>query len=178
VGDWIEIGDIRGEVIDRNLVSTTLTEIDPIHNTYECTGKTIVIPNSLLLTHAVKNMNFMRRYVFHAFTITTEPDVNVFYVKTLILQRIAVYSESFYEVAKRYNGVIEKRSGIDIAGPEPRIRITTTDLGKNAFTVIVFCPAKEAWDLEQKVTDDFMRFYHAQKAAVLRPVNQEEASAS
>jgi hypothetical protein len=80
----------------------------------------------------------IRRFVFHTFTVTTEPDVNLFDVRRLFWRESLFMANLFYEVAKRYNGVIEKRSGIDIAAPEPRIRITTTNLGKNEFTVIAF----------------------------------------
>lgn len=178
VGDWIEVGEIRGEVIDRNLVATTLVELDPSKNTYERTGKTVVVPNSMLLTHAVKNMNFMRRYVFHSFTLTTDFDVDVFEARRVILEKAAIYSAGFAEVARRYNGIIERNSGIDIAGPEPRVRITTSSLGKLEFTVIIFCPAREAWELEQKITEDFIRFYLAGREAASHEAPAKAADAS
>ncbi|MDH5300775.1 MAG: mechanosensitive ion channel family protein, partial [Gammaproteobacteria bacterium] len=66
IGDWIEIGNLRGEVIDQSPLSTTIQEIVNANDRYDYTGRTVVIPNSLLLNTPVKNMNFMRHYVFHS----------------------------------------------------------------------------------------------------------------
>lgn len=160
IGDWIEVGDLRGEVIEQNMLSTTIQELDTENNSYEYTGKTITIPNSIFLSQSVKNMNFMKRYVYHRFTIVTDPVLDPFEAKEWILQRIDTYSESFIDIARRYNALIEKRAGVDIPGAEPRIRVRTTDAGKNEFTVIVFCPTSQAVAMEQRVTRDFMRFLY------------------
>lgn len=160
IGDWIEVGDLRGEVIEQSVLSTTIQELDTENNNYEYTGKTVTIPNSLFLTQSVKNMNFMKRYVFHRFTIVTEPELNPFEAKAWILQRIDTYSEEFIDIARRYNAMIEKRAGIDIPGAEPRVRIRTSDAGRNEFTVIIFCPTAQAVELEQRVTRDFMTFLY------------------
>lgn len=160
IGDWIEVGDLRGEVIEQNMLSTTIQELDTENNSYEYTGKTVTIPNSVFLSQSVKNMNFMKRYVFHRFTIVTEPVLDPFEAKRWILNRIDGYSENFMDIARRYNAMIEKRAGIDIPGAEPRVRIRTTDAGKNEFSVIVFCPTAQAVEMEQRVTRDFMRFLY------------------
>ena len=61
-----------GEVIVRNLLSTEIQEIEPHGFTY--TGRTVVFPNSLFLSSSVVNQNFLRRYQFHSFQMTIEPD--------------------------------------------------------------------------------------------------------
>ena len=160
VGDWIEIGDTRGEVIDQNILSTVLQEIDKESSTFSYTGRTITLPNSAFLTHPVKNMNFMRRFVFHSFSIHTEPKVNVFEAKQIILDQLEAYCEEFIELGKRYHSFIVKRSGINIPSPEPSVKIGTTNLGKNSFSVTVFCPTPQATEIEQKITRDFMEFYY------------------
>lgn len=164
VGDWIEIGDTRGEVIDQNILSTVLQEIDKESCTFSYTGKTITLPNSIFLSHPVKNMNFMRRFVFHSFSIHTEPKVNVFEAKQLILDKLNDYCEEFIELGKRYHSLIVKRSGMDIPSPEPSVKISTTTLGKNIFSVTVFCPTPQAFDIEQQITSDFLEFFYKRKA--------------
>lgn len=160
VGDWIRIANYEGEVTDSDWLSTTLFEVDLKGGSYTYTGRTTVVPNSVLLLHTVQNLNYMRRYVTHTFSISRSvDDVNLFTIKEQILEKIREYSEHFHEVAIRYNSLIEKRLDIKISGPEPRVRITTTVEGFNVFTVSLFCPTEEAVEIEQKVTEDFMRFW-------------------
>ncbi|WP_137169145.1 mechanosensitive ion channel family protein [Marinomonas sp. FW-1] len=168
VGDWIRIANYEGEVTDSDWLSTTLFEVDLKGGTYSYTGRTTVVPNSVLLLQTVQNLNYMRRYVTHTFSIArATDDVNLFTIKEQILEKIRGYSEHFHDVAIRYNSLIEKRLDIKISGPEPRVRITTTVEGFNIFTISLFCPTEEAVEIEQKVTEDFMAFWYASRDARL-----------
>ncbi|MDH5552976.1 MAG: mechanosensitive ion channel family protein, partial [Nitrosomonas sp.] len=152
INDWIEVGPHRGEVIDYNIFSTTLQELDKKPNNYTFTGKTIVVPNSLFLSEPVKNLNFSKRYVFHSFNIVIEPSVNISKLCHWIAAEIDSFSVEFIEVAKRYNTYIEKHTGVDFPGAEPRIIISTNEYAKHIITVIVFCPTEKATELEQQIT--------------------------
>lgn len=164
VGDWVRIGQFEGEVTDSDWLSTTLFEVDFKSGTYSYTGRTTIVPNSVLLISSIQNLNYMRRYVEHSFSISRLTDeVNLFEIKEPILEKIREYSEHFHEVAIRYNSLIEKRLDIKIAGPEPKVRIRTTPEGYNMFTVSLFCPTHEATEIEQKVTEDFMRIWYEKK---------------
>ncbi len=66
VGDRIKIGDIRGQVIDHSLLTTTLIEIGPGSTR---TGRTITIPNSLPLTEPLLNETAGHEYVLHSFAV-------------------------------------------------------------------------------------------------------------
>ncbi|SEN25043.1 mechanosensitive ion channel family protein [Nitrosomonas marina] len=152
IGDWIEIGTHQGEVIDYNMLSTTLQELDKTPNSYSFTGRTIVIPNSLFLSESIRNLNFFKRYVFHRFSITIEPHLNVAAMPQWIINEIDILSTDFIEIARRYNTFIEHRTGVDIAGPEPRVMISTNEYAKSVITVIIFCPTDKAVELEHHIT--------------------------
>jgi hypothetical protein len=55
IGDRIEINDLRGDVFDHTLLTTTLLEVGPGKATHQHTGRKIVIPNSLFLNTPVMN---------------------------------------------------------------------------------------------------------------------------
>lgn len=161
VGDWIKVNNSAGEVVSSDWLSTTLLEVDIEGQSYEYTGKTLFIPNNLFVTNSVVNLNFMRRYVAHTFAITREADaVNVCEAKQFILQKANEYCAGFHEVAERYNGLIEKRLGVNISGPEASVRISSNNLAKNIFTITVFCPTPEAVTIEQQLTEDFLNFWY------------------
>lgn len=175
IGDWIKIGLHTGEVASSDWLTTKILEIDVSANDYSYTGKTIAIPNNQFFTNPVYNLNFMRRYVSHTFEIIREADqVNVVKAKQLILDNANHYCEPFHEVAQRYSNLIEKRLGVEIPGPNPSVRISTTELGKNRFIVTIFCPTTEAVEIEQKLTDDFMEYWY-QEVASSAPVVSKRA---
>ena len=163
VGDWIKVGANYGEVVRSDWLSTTLLEVDIESMSYGYTGKTLIIPNNQFVVNSIQNLNFMRRYVVHSFAIVRDAEpVNVFLAKEAILEKIKTYSESFEAVAQRYNYVVEKRLGVSLPGPEASIRITTNHLGKNVFTITIFCPTTDVVRIEQKLSEDFMQFWYSE----------------
>jgi small-conductance mechanosensitive channel len=161
VGDWIKVGVHYGEVVSSDWLSTKLLEIDMETMSYEHTGRTLNVPNHLFISGATHNLNFMRRYVTHTFKLVRDADqVNVFDIKVQIMEKAREYCASFQDVAQRYNDLIERRLDSAVAGPEPTIRVTTTNMGKNEFSISVFCPTHLAVDIEQKLTEDFMEYWY------------------
>ncbi|MBW3138785.1 mechanosensitive ion channel family protein [Ferrimonas balearica] len=161
IGDWIEVGKISGEVIEHNLMATVIQEIDLYHGQYHFTGKTITLPNSMFFTYPVKNLNFMKRYVYHSFSIIVPGFNNLFPLLPELIQKIEHHCEEFIDVARRYNGVIEKHAGVDLPGPDPHIHINSGATGEQIVHVMLFCPTEQATHLEQHIRSDFMDAYHS-----------------
>ncbi|GJL71318.1 MAG: mechanosensitive ion channel protein MscS [Nitrosomonas sp.] len=163
IGDWVEVGPHKGEVIDYDMFSTTLQELDRPPNAYSFTGKTIQVPNSVFLSESIKNLNFFKRYVFHRFDIVIEPHLNIQNIQQWIVAEIERCSGDFIEISRRYNAFIEKRTGVDIPGPEPRVMISTNELAKRVITVIIFCPTEKAGELELQITHGVLERIHQTK---------------
>ena len=108
----------------------------------------------------------MRRFVYHSFAIHTQPDINVFEARQLILDTLEQESKEFVELAKRYHTVIVRHSGMAIPSPSFSVRITTTNLAKSCFSITIFCPTNKAVELEQKITKEFFAFYYEKKRLV------------
>ncbi|KJY83877.1 mechanosensitive ion channel protein MscS [Vibrio galatheae] len=159
IGDWIEVGKICGEVIEHNMMATVIQEIDLHHGQYHYTGKTATLPNSMFFTFPVKNLNFMKRYVYHDFNIVVPEFVNLYPLIPLMLEKIDVHTHYFHEVATRYNTVIEKHAGVDLPGAEPHIHITSGATGEQNVHFMLFCPTDKATHLEHLIRADFMQLY-------------------
>lgn len=159
IGQWIEIGPLCGEVIEHNLIATKIQEIDIHHGTYNYTGKTVTFPNSFFFTTPVKNLNFMKRYVYHEINVTVKDTNNLFPLVPYILSRINEHCEDFYEVATRYNQVIERHAGVDLPGADPQVLIFTTEFGDSIVHVRIFCPTERAIELEQLIREDVITLH-------------------
>ena len=156
-GDWIQVGDYVGEVSQIEWIKTTVLEVN-IH-TYQYTGKTLFIPNNKLITSTIKNLNFMKRYAMHHFTITKDTLVNPFLFISKLLRKANLYCKEFEDVATRYNQSIERKMQVTIAGPLAQIEVGTTELGYTKLDFTIFCPTDQATEIEQKLTADFMHFW-------------------
>lgn len=160
-GDWIQVGDYYGEVHSTDWMKLTLLEVNI--DAYEYTGKTLYLPNSKLITSSIKNLNFLKRYAMHHFTITRDESVNPFVFIEQLNKKANEYCEDFKDVAYRYNQLIENRLEINIAGPEPHIQVATSDIGDTQVLFTIFCPTDRAMAIEQKLTADFMSMWFEQK---------------
>ncbi|ALR17331.1 mechanosensitive ion channel family protein [Vibrio natriegens] len=159
VGDWIEVGKLCGEVIDHNMMATVIQEIDLHHGQYHYTGKTATLPNSMFFTYPVKNLNFMKRYVYHNFSVVVRDFVNLYPLLTPLTEKIDEHCSYFSDVAHRYNAMIEKHAGVDLPGAEPHIHISSNATGEQIVHVMIFCPTDKANHLEHLIRQDFMDLY-------------------
>lgn len=161
IGDWVQVGNHYGEVHSTDWAKLTLLEVDK--DDYQYTGKTLYLPNSQLITSVIKNLNFLKRYAMHHFTIVRDDSVNPFEFIDELYERAHLYCDDFRDVAIRYNQLIESRLDISIAGPDPHIQIATSELGDTQVFFTIFCPTEQAMEIEQKLTSDFMKLWFERK---------------
>ncbi len=152
VGDRIEIGGIHGEVLDHGLFSTTISELPARSFGASGTGRTVMLPNSVLLTGAVRVGAQPRHYAPHRFTLTLEqphlPGRVIAAIETAAEEALAPDRE----LASRFHQFAGRKASFETAGPETEICVGTSDIGKLQFHVMIYCLAKDARQLEQAIT--------------------------
>lgn len=161
IGDWVQVGTHYGEVHSIDWAKLTLLEVNK--DDYQYTGKTLYLPNSQLITSVIKNLNFLKRYAMHNFTIVRDDSVNPFEFIDELYEKANLYCDDFKDVAIRYNHHIENRLDITIAGPEPHIQVATSDLGDTQILFTIFCPTDKALEIEQKLTSDCLKLWFEHK---------------
>lgn len=172
IGDWIEVGDYVGEVSATDWIKTTLLEVEL--STYEYTGKTLFVPNNKLITSPIKNLNFLKRYAMHHFVITRDQSVNPYAFIEQVNENAKEYCKDFHDVAARYNQMIERRLDVAITGPDPKIKVSTSNLGDTEVEITIFCPTERAIEIQQAITKDFMQNWYAEKAKQVPMLGQQD----
>ena len=168
VGDWVQMNKIVGEVVEMDWAKTALLEVD--EETHDYTGKHVYVPNSHLVTQVVKNLNFLRRYKLHTFTITGEPKLNPYTLLPSFIARAKAHCDFYRDVAERYKSLIERHMEVEFIQIDPTIGVQTNELGHIVISVALFCPTDEAHDLQQKISADWMNLWH-------RALAEQEAEA-
>lgn len=149
VGDWVEIGKIRGQVVNMDLLTITLQEIHSDGRSYEFTGRLVTIPNSVFLNEAVRNETFYGRYVYHKFALIFDLGRDFAAVERVVLDSLRGDMTPHLDVARRYNQSIERKAGLDLQDVEPAVVFETTSDAKVRMNVTAFLPTRNAIRFEQ-----------------------------
>jgi small-conductance mechanosensitive channel len=156
VGDWIECNGMRGEVTDLTLLSTTLLERDTGTRGYGFTGRPLILPNSVFLSHPVHRENPVRQFVSHRFTVTLENPVDAEAAADWLQTRATEASASFLADARTSRTGLGRKLGVTLSDAEPGVKVMTTDLGNIQWEVALWCPATRAVSIEQEITRAFL----------------------
>ena len=156
LGDRIEINGIRGNVVDHNLLSTTLLEIGPGQTSQQYTGRAMTIPNSMLFTHTLVNETYSKKYVVHVITVrlTTKDDWRR--AEGLLLAIARQECAAYIDEAARYLKQLEGNNWLDAPSVEPRVNIQLPEPGRITLFLRVPSPAHRTSRTEQTILRRFL----------------------
>ena len=153
----LEIDGDRGDVIDFNLFTTTVLEVGPGHGYHLRTGRTIVIPNSKLLSYAVTNESYMKQYVVHVFAVPLSFDQDWEPAEKLLLQTAENECAPFLDDARTRMETLEKEHSLEGLPVQPRIYVHITDKAKIDLLVRIPSPVGRQGHIEQAIIRKFLR---------------------
>lgn len=142
IGDRIQIKDFRGDVIDQNLLATTIMEIGPGKLTHQRTGRIAVIPNALFVSEVVVNESFTNDYVLHVFTVPFRREDDWRGAQKSLLAAAKRLCAPYIEDARTHMNQISEEQSLDAPSVDPRVTISTPMPGE--IHLIVRLPAKSS----------------------------------
>ncbi|WP_414902406.1 mechanosensitive ion channel family protein [Sphingomonas flavalba] len=152
VGDYIEIGGKRGEVMDFNLLVTRLREFEKQDGSFNRTGTEIIVPHSLLLSTPVRVEGHAGRRVRHVFTMTFEPDANLFAARGEIEEAaLAAYTGIAAGDSKRQP---RASTGLETqSNPLPALTVSarTSDIGKYRLEIAFYSKPELVDEVERAI---------------------------
>lgn len=164
LGNRIAIGPYTGDVIDIGLLRTALLEVgtSPQLQALERTGKTLYVPNALVLTHQVLNYNttsdFTRAEL--SVTVTYESDWKKAerILKEILDAEVSEFAEKEYQQSK-------KRTWRFYVQPEPRTPQIYTDLGASGiiFTLRFTTPIGQRRDVITRIAQKILERFRKEK---------------
>jgi small-conductance mechanosensitive channel len=150
VGDRINVGGVRGDVIDPGLLSTTVLEVGEGH---QRTGRTISIPNSLFMTTPVLNESLAGEYMLHLMTIPVDRNANLAEMEKRALTAAQEACASFLEDVRRPIASRYRRHGLNPPIVDPRVTYQVVD--KNTVNILLRIPTPTR--LERQVEQHVLR---------------------
>ena len=151
VGDWVRIGELRGEVVDQSIMSVTLQELEPPTRGHRFTGRTVTLPNSVFLSTNVVNEHFSKKFVYHSVEIVIDKEDDPIATARVMEAAMATAIADSREVAQRYNQLIRRRSGVNMPSIAPRTRMLTTNEARVRIVVTAFIPTGDTERVDREV---------------------------
>ncbi|WP_338244051.1 mechanosensitive ion channel family protein [Aurantiacibacter hainanensis] len=156
VGDVIEVGATKGEVLDLNLLATRLKEFESQHGSNVPTGRTVTLPYSLLFASPAKVLAHSGGSLEHSFEMTFEPDVDIF-----------ALHEEVREAAERALAENIRGSQTATCAEDGKTRCTidfgTSEIGKYRLQVTLSGPLRDPRSAENAVACAIGSFLHSHR---------------
>lgn len=165
VGDYVEIGGLRGEVVDYDLLVTRLHEFENRGGSFIGTGRQVLVPHSLLFTAPSRIEGEAGGLVRHEFQLTFEPDVNLFAQREAIENVAREAQRSHEPVSEGWNRPPKRKTRSEPAQPEVEIGFGTSDIGKYRLDIAVLVRPEHAGAVENAVACAIADLVHRLRAA-------------
>lgn len=175
IGDRIQVKDFRGDVIDQNLLATTILEVGPGKLTHQRTGRMTVIPNALFVSEAVINESFTQDYVLHVFTVPFKREENWQAARTAFEEAALRHCEPFLDNARRHMARFSRQRGLDAPPVEPRVTLQVPTAGEIHLVIRFPVRVRERNALEQTILTEVFGS-HDFSAASKKPVADKPAA--
>ncbi len=150
VGDRIAVGSVRGDVIDAGLLSTLVLEVGQGH---QRTGRTISIPNSLLMTEPVLNESLAGEYMLHLMSIPVDCNADLAAIERKALSAARDACAEFIDDVRRPIASRYRRHGLVPPIVDPRVTYQVVD--KNTVNILLRIPTPSR--LERQVEQRVLR---------------------
>lgn len=160
IGDRIEVGEIRGDVIDTTLLSTTVEEVGRGGSNHLYTGRRISFSNSLFLTQPVINESFLENYYMIRMEIPLPIKSNWKEGKQILLKIAEEEMMPYLEQARRRLRQMERRRGMQLPSVDPRVTISVPDPEQIILSLRMPTPVHLKERLEQVVLTRFLDSFY------------------
>lgn len=179
IGDRIEVGEIRGDVIDTTLLSTTVEEVGRGGSNHLYTGRRISFANSLFLTQPVINESFLENYYMIRMEIPLNLKSDWKEGKQILLKIAEEEMMPYLDQARRRLRQMERRRGMQLPSVDPRVTVSLPDPEQIILSLRMPTPVHLKERLEQVVLSRFLeRFYESKPLEKLIAKHTEQLSQS
>lgn len=150
VGDRIEINGLKGQVIDLNMLSTTLLE--PSHAMRKGTvGRVLTFPNSLLLTQPVCNETMLGNYVVHTMQVSFNRNADWKKAEEALLSAANAEVESYAKDLTRHAREMQRSYGLEAPALVPRLHLALDDRESVSLYLQLPVPLMRRGQIEQRI---------------------------
>jgi small-conductance mechanosensitive channel len=138
VGDRLEIEGVRGDVLDIQILRTTLVEVNNWLGVDQPTGRVLFIPNNFIFKSKVFNFSHGHPYIWGKIEVTVTYGTPTASAMALFSKVLEEETREDFAAARRAAAEMERRYGVEDAEYRPKIYTRIADSGVT-FSLIYVC---------------------------------------
>lgn len=154
LGDRIQVRDFRGDVIDQNLLATTILEVGPGKITHQRTGRMTVIPNALFVSEPIINESYTNDYILHVFTVPFKREDHWQRAQEAFLEAANRHCAPHLEEVRTHMKRLSYEQGLTVPSIEPRVTIQVPSAGEIHLVIRIPVKADERSQIEQSILSE------------------------
>ena len=137
IGDRVEIDGVRGDVLDLQLLRTTLLEINGWLNLDQPTGRVIVVSNNFIFKSKVFNFNHGHPFIWGKVDVTVTFATPIASAMKLFHRVLEEETREDFAAARAAAATMQKRYGVEDADYQPKIYTHLAESGVTLSLVFV-----------------------------------------
>lgn len=167
IGDFIEISGYGGRVVDIDLFFTTLAETGTAR---QLTGKTVALPNSLVISTGVRNLSATGEYIVDLYTLILPFDCDFAKAEACALEAAERATVAWRGLADAHFHRLKSTDFIDLPSSRPKVLWEPLDAKAHGLTIRFSCPIHDRVSTEQEIFRQFWARYLQPSNACCGPV--------
>jgi small-conductance mechanosensitive channel len=129
IGDRLEIDGTRGDVLDIQLLRTTLLEINGWLGTDQPTGRVITVPNNFIFKSKVFNFTHGHPFIWGKIDVTVTYSTPIASALALFQRVLEEETREQFTAARKAALSMQRRYGVEDADYQPKIHTHIADSG-------------------------------------------------
>lgn len=154
VGDRIQVKEFRGDVIDQNLLATTILEVGPGKSMHQRTGRLVVLPNAMFVAEPVINESYTNDYILHVFTVPYKREDDWQSAQKAFLQAANRHCMPYMKEVRNYMRQISQLRGVEVPSVEPRVTLAVPEADEIHLVVRIPARAHQRVQVEQAILSE------------------------
>jgi small-conductance mechanosensitive channel len=129
VGDRLEIEGVRGDVLDIQLLRTTMVELNNWLGVDQPTGRVFIVPNNFVFKSKVFNYSHGHPYIWGVIDVTVTYSTPVASALALFTKVLEEETRDAFAEARTAAREMERRYGVEDADYQPKVYTRLADCG-------------------------------------------------
>lgn len=153
IGDRIKVGGVQGDVVEFNWLTTSLLESGS-------SGRKVTFSNAKLLQEPIFNESLIEGFSFESVQVVLDRTENWKMASQLLIETAEQQMASFMDAARRRLLEVEKKRGIELPAPEPKVAIDLSERGAVILRVRLLVPTSMKERVRTELLGTFLeKFY-------------------
>lgn len=151
IGDRLEIDGTLGDVLDIQILRTTLLEVNNWLGVDHPTGRVLVVPNNFIFKNKVFNSTYGHPYIWNKIDLTVTFNTPAASAMALFERVLEEETRNEFAEAREAGPKMERRFGVADAEYRPKIYMRIDDNGVK-FTLLYVCHYRMVSSLRNRIS--------------------------